>query len=67
MPNISTTSQSYQEFVSRLSTTEDSNFPEGERIKVCAEFQRGDDETGIWGLKMKQDLIDSLLQDVLLD
>jgi hypothetical protein len=63
MPTISSTSETYESFVQRLNARKQNNIDisEGERIKVCNDFQRGDEETGVWGLKMQQCFIDSLI------
>ena len=61
MPYITTLTQPIREFVQRLNTSETADMPEGDRIKVCAAFQRGDDRTGVWPNKMKRALINSLL------
>ena len=62
MPTISSTSETYESFVQRLNAHDQNNpdIHEGERIKVCNDFQRGDEETGVWNLKMQQCFIDSL-------
>jgi hypothetical protein len=60
MPVITHLSTPAEGFVSRLSENED--IPTGELIQICAEFQRGDEDTGVWPEKMRKDYIDSLLR-----
>lgn len=63
MPSITTTSYTYTQFVDRINAIKINNgdIAQHDRIKVCDDFQRGDDDTGVWNLKMKQELIDSLI------
>lgn len=62
MPYITQLTQPIQQFVHRLNTTNNNDsMPEGEKIKVCAAFQRGDDHTGVWNLKMQRKLVESIL------
>ena len=61
MPSSRTISQSIRDFTQRLNTSENVDIPEGDKIKVCAAFQRGDDKTGVWPTRMKKALIKSLL------
>lgn len=62
MPYITQLSQPIEQFVHRLNTTNNNDsMPEGEKIKVCAAFQRGDDETGVWNIKMQRKLVESIL------
>lgn len=62
MPFITALTCTIEEYVQRLNTTENNEMPEGDRVKVCAAFQRGDDATGVWPLKMKRALIHSILR-----
>ena len=61
MPYTSSITQQISKFTYRLNTSDNNELPEGDKIKVCGEFQRGDDETGVWGNSMKRDLISSVL------
>ena len=61
MPTTQTSTQSIRDFIRRLNTTQNVELPEGDRIKVCAAFQRGDDTTGVWPARMKRALINSIL------
>lgn len=61
MPTTKSYPQTIREFTQRLNTTQNVELPEGDRIKVCAAFQRGDDVTGVWPSRMKRALINSIL------
>jgi hypothetical protein len=58
MPKNTQTSTTNQQFVEQLN--ENYAF-EGDGIQIAADFQRGDEETGVWGLGLKREYIDSLL------
>ncbi len=58
MPKNTQTSTTNQQFVEQLN--ENYAF-EGDGIQIAAEFQRGDEETGVWSLSLKREYIDSLL------
>ena len=61
MPYTSSTSQPIVQFTYRLNTSDNNDLPEGDKIKVCGAFQRGDDQTGVWNIKMRRALIKSIL------
>ena len=63
MPFTTSLCQSVHQFTYRLNTSDNEDLPEGDKIKVCGSFQRGDDETGVWGIGMKRDLINSITHD----
>ena len=60
MPHINTLNTTAIAFIGRLS--ENPDLPTGELIQICGEFQRGDEDTGVWPTPMKRAYIDSLLK-----
>ena len=60
MPQINTLNTTAIAFIGRLSENEE--LPTGELIQICGEFQRGDEDTGVWPTPMKRAYIDSLLK-----
>lgn len=40
--------------------TDETTYAEGDRVEIESDFQRGDEETGVWSKAQKQNFIDSL-------
>ena len=59
MPKNTQTSTTNQQFVEQLNE----EYPiEGDGIQIAADFQRGDEETGVWSLGLRREYIDSLIR-----
>ena len=59
MVRVDTNTQTIQNLFKK-NTNPNGDIYEGERISIESDFQRGDEETGVWDKKRKQGYIDSL-------
>ena len=59
MVRVETNTQSIQNLFKK-NTNPNGDVFEGDRISIESDFQRGDEETGVWDKKRKQEYIDSL-------
>lgn len=61
MVRVKTDTHSIQNLISK-NTNPDNDVYDGDQISICSDFQRGDEETGVWDKATKRLYIESLLQ-----
>ena len=62
MVQLETTQTSIQSLYKRIQNP-DNDVDSGELIEICSEFQRGDEETGVWSTEAKKKYIVSLMRN----